>query len=492
MDIQQAHKSVKLARAIRSILNSVENDGEQKSQEVAGLVQRIEKILNETPNDKTPWEWRTMDAGLCVLASQFACRRIARGGEGDLQVERLKLDVLTEQLKELLSQVSYQLPDGLEEARQTLLGEGDCDGGTLGNLLLALPLPTLYWRKSTPPSPFSEIYNQETVQNPMVRLITFLDGYPIVSPHLLRSNLLYSLEFQVRGVNWPRDASHFHLTLTSTCPAEEYSLSDFMLARPPGLGEDEQFEGKMRGNIRFKSGQSSLLDELIFAVHGAFETDQGTLTETPLIGHSELRLRVTSESGHPVASGNRPMDRHLTELITTLVSDCPNVKDEMPELREMLQSLAILVATYAQEAIYKGESDISEQEFQRTVVRDLRIRLGQEVQEHPAQAGGITDIRYKGVIVEVKVERKNGDRVQIAEKYKRQVAQYTSIEARQVSVLLVLDLTSKVNPPGDIRDDIILTDVETHGGGDPGKKYPSKAFVFVINGNVKSPSAYSA
>ena len=37
----------------------------------------------------------------------------------------------------------------------------------------------------------------------------------------------------------------------------------------------------------------------------------------------------------------------------------------------------------------------------------------------------------------------------------------------------------------------MLTDVETHGGEREAKKFPSKAFVFVINGNMKSPSAYS-
>ena len=279
-----------------------------------------------------------MDAGLRVLASYFACREIARGGEGDSHAERLKLDVLTTHLKEILSQVSYQLSDRLEEARLTLLGEGDCDGMTLITLLIALPLPTLYWRKSAPPSPYSDISGQEAAPHPMVRLITFLDGNPIASPHLLRPNLLYPLEFRVRGVNWPGDASHLHLSLTSTCPTEEYSLSDFTLARPDS-DEGGQFEGELKGNISFRSGQSSPIDELVFAVNGAFETDQGTLVEVPLIGHNELKLRVTSESIYPITSGNRSMDLHLMELISTLVSDCPAVKDEMPELQRILQSL---------------------------------------------------------------------------------------------------------------------------------------------------------
>jgi hypothetical protein len=252
-----------------------------------------------------------------------------------------------------------------------------------------------------------------------------------------------------------------------------------------------EYQGELAGQIKFNSGQSSLLDDLVFTVRGAFEKSDGDFMELPVIGHNELRLRVVNEDRHPLMTGNRRLDRHIEELTAKLYSDCPRVRDEMPELLEMLQALTRLHATYAQEAIYKGQSDVSESEFQTTVLRDLRNMLGQEVQEHPSQAGGITDIRYRGVIVELKLETKNGDREHISKKYTAQSVQYAGVEARQVSILLVLDLTSKDKPPGDIRNDIILTDVETHGGNGGAKKFPSKACVFVINGNMKNPSIYS-
>jgi hypothetical protein len=121
----------------------------------------------------------------------------------------------------------------------------------------------------------------------------------------------------------------------------------------------------------------------------------------------------------------------------------------------------------------------------------LRLKLGQDVQEHPNQAGGYTDIRYRGIVVELKVEHENGDRKYIGERYSAQAAQYQSVEGRQVSIVLVLDLTPKNNPPSDIRNDILLVDIPTHGGGDSEKQYKSKAFVFVVNGNMKKPSEYS-
>ena len=57
--------------------------------------------------------------------------------------------------------------------------------------------------------------------------------------------------------------------------------------------------------------------------------------------------------------------------------------------------------------------------------------------------------------------------------------------------MLILDLTEKVNPPGDIKNDIFLTDVSTHGARAVPQEFPSKVFVFVVNGNTRNPSSYS-
>jgi hypothetical protein len=330
----------------------------------------------------------------------------------------------------------------------------------------------------------------EAAPSPMLRVIVFLDHAPVASPQLLKANILYPLVFRVRGLACPKDAIRLRLDLLTTCPQSEFSVSEFTLD-PPQCIENDEYLGELAGHIKFNSEQSTLLEDLVFTVRGAFETSGGSFMEVPVIGHNELRLRIGSEDRYPFLTGNRILDRHIEELVTKLLSDCPKVRDELRELLDILQALTRLLTTYAQEAIYKGRRDVTESEFQATVLRDLRFLLGQEVQEHPKQAGGIPDVRYRGVIVELKVEKENGDREHISKKYAAQSVQYTGVEARQVSILLVLDLTSKDKPPGDIRNDILLTAVETHGGNDGTKKFPSKTFVFVINGNMKSPSTYS-
>ena len=74
----------------------------------------------------------------------------------------------------------------------------------------------------------------------------------------------------------------------------------------------------------------------------------------------------------------------------------------------------------------------------------------------------------------------------------RQPTQYESCEAQQVSVVFVFDLTPKANPLGEIRDDILLVDVPSHGARSTTVRYPSKAFLVVVNGNLRDPHDYSA
>ena len=491
LQFDHALDSVSIINDIRAVLKLAAEAQAEWCLEVDSLIGRIDKILKITPKMYIPEEWPIMVAGIRVLASQIACLAIARNGDGDLLEERARCDVLVGEFQRILSSESLVLPHGTDSTRQSLLQTGQCDSDDLCMFLLSIPLPTLYWhsRKTIIPNR-DEVKEPVTSHSTMLRVIVFLDNAPIASPQLLKSDILYPLAFQIRGLIWPDSAIRLRLDLITTCPQSEFSVSEFTL-NPPRIIENDEYQGELAGHIKFNSGQSSLLDDLVFIVRGAFETTNGGFVEIPVIGHNELRLRVVNEDRHPLMTGNRRLDRHIEELTTKLITDCPKVKDELSDLLEMLQALARLLATYAQEAIYKGRSDVSESEFQKTVQRDLRNMLGQDVQEHPIQAGGITDIRYRGVIVELKVERENGNREYISNKYTTQSVQYAGIEARQVAILLVLDLTCKDKPPGDIRNDIILSDVETHGGDYETKEFPSKAFVFVINGNMKSPSTYS-
>lgn len=492
LEIEHALRSVAISYEIRNLLNTTFDGRTEWSKNVATLITRIEEMLNDTPNEYIPAEWLLMNAGLRVLVSQIICLRIAEGNEdSNLTEADTKCRILFGKLRSQFSSNGLKLPNSTDSFRHSFRQAGQCDPEELHAFLSAIPLPTIYWHSQELKFPFQDSSEEtENSPNPLLRVIIFLDHVPVASPQLLKPNILYPLLFRVRGLVWLKDAVRLKLDLLTTCPQSEFSVSEFALEPPPFIEKDE-YQGELKGQITFKSGQSSWLDDLVFKVRGAFEMSDGSFEKIPIIGHSELRLKVVSETQHPLMTGNRRLDGYVESLVMTLLNSCPTVRDELPDLLPILEALTRLRATYAQEAIWKGQNDVSESDFQKTVIRDLRNILGQDVQEHPNQAGGSTDIRYRGVIVELKVEKKNGDREYIAERYTAQTVQYAGVEARQISILLVLDLSNKANPTGDIRDDIFIKNVETHGGKYDAKKFPSKAFVFVINGNMKIPSSYS-
>lgn len=491
LDLKHAFESASIILNVRKELKAKSRNAD----ELDRLARRMEEICCQTPEDYLPNAWRIVKSGLSVMAREASCVVIAHGADGDLGLELMRHQVLLGEFRSELNFEGLVLPTELKGIRDELCGATDPSVDKIRDFLLRLPLKTLYMKASDErfhvrSDDQPEEIAQKIAPAPLVRLIAFLDRAPLATPQLVKTDLLYPLAFRLRGLTWPGEAMRLRLDLQTTCPKDEFRVSEFILDRPP-LNAEFEYEGEVEGYIKFNSAQSSVLDDLVFTICAAFEMPSGEFQEIPVIGHYELRLRVVGPQNHPLMIGNRRLDRFVEELLTKVLRDSPRIRDELDDLLPMLQALTSLLATYAQEAIFKGRSDVSEPEFHKTVLRDLRLQLGQDVQDHPNQAGGITDIRFRGVIVELKVEDHNGDRQHICKKYTAQPAQYAGVEARQVSVLLVLDLTAKDRPPGDIRNDILLVDVETHGGELHSKPFPSKAFVFVVNGNMRSPSDYS-
>lgn len=491
MDLQLADDCANLAKEIRAALQQSDLKRGTAASVLIDITERVDATIARAQPEIEMGHWELLATGLRVLASHETCLRIARTGVGNLLEERGRGEILAEDLRQKLSSNQATMPKSLEPTCRALVNDIR-DHAQIRALLASIPLPTLYWSKERPVPALDAIRVEASPSlNRMVRVIAFLDQQPVASPQFLNQGTLYGLKFQLRGLGWPDEAIRLRVNLNTTCPPDVYAASDFALDKPNNIA-DGDYSGPASGQIVFKAKQGNLLEDIVFTVHAAFETEQGELTEVPVIGHNELRIKVVDSPSWLPSAGSGPMDQHIVRLLEDLIREHPSIQGELTELYPLLDALGRVCATYAQEAAYKGRNDVSEEEFQRAVVHDLRISLGaSDVQEHPKQAGGIPDIRFRGVIVELKVEDENGNRNHLAEKYARQATQYAGAEARQVSILLVLDLTEKANPPGDIRNDIFVADVPTHGTDNAKPLFPAKALIFVVNGNTRNPSSYS-
>jgi len=493
LSAELAENSATIVLKARAVVERCCDDLENQFTQIEAARGEIEDALSRASPSRLNANWSLLRDAVAIMSCQGKCLAIAHGADGDLTKERTRLEVLTQQFQSRLKARVDQLPESLRPQSRELSDGIKLEMKPLADFILALPLPLIYWQKDDRNDSLGFAASKtpsKPVPSPLVRVIAFLDNQPLATPTLIKPGLLYSLKLRLRGIAWPDAAKSLHLLPITTCPQDEYAISKFQLTKPQ-VASDGEYTGEIDGQVKFNSPQSSILEDIIFRLRGAFELDSGEFKDVPVIGHDQLRLRVVSAESHPLLAGNRQLDRHIEELVTRMLTEALSTQSELHDLMPMLQALNKLLATYAQEAAYKDRATVPESEFQKTVLRDLRLQLGQEVQEHPGQAGGVTDIRYRGVIVELKVERETGDRKKICQKYTAQPTQYAGVEARQVSIALVLDLTPKLLPPGDIRNDVNLIDVPTHGGDDETKNYPSKAFVFVVNGNVQSPSSYS-
>ena len=145
----------------------------------------------------------------------------------------------------------------------------------------------------------------------------------------------------------------------------------------------------------------------------------------------------------------------------------------------------------AHTAVFKGRIVDEKREFQQHLLQHLRMtELGEELREAETVGGGILDLRYRNVVIELKVEYRIKDRKSLREKYTSQPCQYT-ITSIPLSIICILDMTEKEKVPGIVANDLSLESPPVHGYGSEPPPYPSKVAVVIIEGNLRSPSIYS-
>lgn len=486
MDLALANRSLAVVARLDGVLSNIAGLTGTTPTPALNL-RTVREAMDQVTEKAAPSfarDWWVACATLARLLELVCARRDAAIlGEGSVLEATARIGVVATEVAR--SGVSERT----QEFLSAVVAEGrECDWNPvrLASSLRAIPLPTLY---NGCPS------GRETARPPRVearssprllRVIAFLNDTPIASAQQVRVNEAYSLRLMVKG-SWPEASRSLSLRFISSTPSDLYSASSFELEREPG---EREFEGEVSGHLTFRSPTSLLGDPFTLRLTGAYRESSGTV-DTRCLGYVQFRFRVVDPRSAPLASGYPRIDLHVADLLEELRRECPAVEGELQDLIPLLQGVTALLGMFAQEGVFKGVSSLSERKFQQEVARYLRMRLGKDLQEHTGQAGGITDIRFRGVIVELKVESCISDRAKIAAKYSAQLAQYEGIEARQVGILLVLDLTRKAQPTGDIRNNILLVEVPTHGSPTDRSVRPSKAIVFVVDGNTRSPSSYS-
>jgi len=325
----------------------------------------------------------------------------------------------------------------------------------------------------------------------VIKVMFTIDGKAWPTSQVVNTKTIYDLRARVTIPRWPEVADHLVLDYVSTLDTDLYKVTPLQIDRPQS---DSIREFEVGGHVEFPVGQSILSDPVAIRVRGTFHSSAENEMRIPatIVGYDQLRVRVTDRDHVPLLSKYRSIDARILRIIDEVRKSLPHVDtDHLTDFINALGAVANFLGITLQEATYREGRIIQEKEFQEDLLRHMRRTLGEDVKEAPKQGGGPTDIQYRTVTVELKVEKQISERRELVKRYLAQPTQYTSGGGSQLGILCILDLTEKHDPPANPQSNITLETPQLHGFAESEPSYPTKVGVVIIDGNLRFPSSYS-
>lgn len=431
-------------------------------------------------------------------AFQCLCRWAVgrRSGEADSGRHLEAAKELALVAEEKLPTLSYPRLRDAGAAAATAIKEvsGTTALAAVGGLLARIPVPPFLIVSRNPfGGQGREVVEAEEVtpEGPfVVRVMLTVDGRPWSDPQLLRAGSMYDVGLKVVVLAWPTGSDHLVLDFVTTLPEGCCNISPFQISRPeqPSAEEHERI-----GNIVFPVGQSLLSEPALLQMRATFlsTSDRGFTKSASVIGYHKLRARVSDPTRTPLLSRYRSLDARIEEIVDQVRGLRGVSEQHLADFIEALGAVTNYMGICAQQALYRAGQNILERDFQRDLLIHLRRQLGEDVQEAPRQAGGITDVRFRSVTIELKVEERVANRQEMLRGYQNQPTQYTSGTGAQLGILCVLDLTEKDLPPAPTQNNIQLLEPALHGFAAGEAPFPVRIAAVIVDGNLRSPSSYS-
>lgn len=306
-----------------------------------------------------------------------------------------------------------------------------------------------------------------------------IDGQPAKQWNYLKPGTSYDLTIEVRVSNWPKSANLLLLKPVTIDARERGWLPDFRFEKPEGDGPFT-LTGIGRVILEVANSFGSRPYEFLYAAEFDNSSD---CRNVAVVGHRRLLLEGSDSTQYPL-TGFSNVDRHLIKIRNMLRAFPGLHSDDIANTMIILGGLGNIAAQALKAGLFVAGT--SEQKFQSKIAEMLRSRsdIGEYLQGHPEAAGGITDLTFKDVPVELKVENNKVLFPKDFQKYFDQTAAYAIGLGKRIGVLSVLESSSKSAPVGVVEDDI---EVFIHPTG----QTQIAIVVVVIRGGFPKPSFYS-
>jgi hypothetical protein len=369
-----------------------------------------------------------------------------------------------------------------EAAERIKLVQDVGEVATISALLAVIPLPVGLF--SIPIRSVRSISDDdETGDKPEQLTVAFVkfsvDGTPLEQIHFLTPGELHDLDIEVRVSRWPKGATGLVIAPITIEQASTYQMPVFSFPKPAGNGP---FQLREKGRAHLVVPHHINARPFEFKYVAKF-TPQSAEQPVSIVGQRTLLLEGLDLTRNPI-TGYPNLDAKIVDVRDRL-RQTPGVLQQ-----ELLDALTLLapVANYAGQVVQDNlyHAPVSEAEFQKRVRSFLRGHpmIGASLEEHPRAGGGITDLSFKGIRLELKSESDRPLTLDDCKKFVRQAASYAVASGKRIALLCVLDCSRKERAPFPIEDGIDIL-IDQQGS--------STTFVvtLLLQGNLVRPSDLS-
>jgi hypothetical protein len=265
-----------------------------------------------------------------------------------------------------------------------------------------------------------------------------IDKKPLAETHFLAPGEMHDLDIEVRVSRWPVNATALVLEPVTIEHADAYKMPVFSIPAPAGTGP---FRLIQQGRAALTVPQHLNARPFEFKYVARFEP-RGSEQPVETVGQRTLLLEGL-DLARQALTGYHHVDQKLIDIRNDLRVAPGMVQQELTDALALAFPLANLAAQSVNDNFF--DTAISEGDFQKRVRSFLRSHpnIGSALEEHPRAAGGITDLSYRGIRLELKSEKDKTLAFADCEQFVAQAASYAIGSGKRIAVLCVLDGSPK-------------------------------------------------
>lgn len=367
-------------------------------------IDQLGGVLSQCGRGNIEDQYRAFHTAIFIFSLLVEWKQAVRKAEIDAQrfLTAAKL-----QASEIDYSLSYVQEPYLQEFLKKIeLLQGVTELGEIQKYLSKWELPLLLFSNIKP-----KIFHQrdltnqkndepEKLQSTVAFLKFEIDGKPAEQYNYLKPGISYDLSIEVRVSNWPLKANLLTLVPVTIDSRERHWLPSFQFKQPEGDGP-YIFTGTGRAVLEIAHSFGSRPYEFLYAA----EFDQASnFTSIEIVGHRRLLLEGTDVRSNP-RTGFTHVDQHLLK-IRNRMREFPGLQsDDIANAMTVLEGLGNITAQALKGGTF--EANMSEKQFQTKISELLRNRseIGEHLESHLEASGGITDLTFKGIPIELKIEK---------------------------------------------------------------------------------------